>query len=555
METANTIGQIRQLVIQAKTEEALKQLLAWVQTAPAPLPGWADTVRSLKAQYRRVKREQKQGTISFENAQLSLNKIEANLLQLLQRLERGEAAPAVNSETTSTTPVTKPFPWLQVGVVTALVLAIGAVVFIKNYLNSNLPAEDDFVEVDANLGDCPTYPSDSEFNIMVLPFRPLRGEQERIESTIKDRLSIAIEKYGVSASVLTRDIDVTDTNLYPSDSRSAKRIGDPCRAKLVIWGTTERTPADALITTTNFRILAQDNFMLTAFALNQNAEVDTLSTISSIATDGILTENIEEAIRLIFGLAVRETGDHAIAADVIQEVCDSLGGVSENPKWGEILADSYIRSNQPEQALATYEAILAAQPDNVEAWERKGYLTYQLGRYDQAASSFTRVLEQDTSNTRTDVRLARASSNVHRDHLYEAMLDFEELETKSGNVVGLPRVKADYNEHHERVEQRKKSAEEELKRNPRDTSALRVQAETARLLGDFETAEIAASNLLVKDPNNLVAIKTLIEVKPMLPDTEKAHELIEQARQRIDINRLRKVQPLQIPIRPNRNPG
>jgi tetratricopeptide (TPR) repeat protein len=549
METKEKIRAIRQRIIQADTEGALRELLAWLEDAgTAPLRAWADTVRSLKARYRRTKNEKQKGVIAYEQAQLSFNQIENALLNILQGIENGDQ-PAKPSVTPSTSPK-RAVPWLTIGVVTALVLAVVSVVLLRDILAAD-PAPDELVAT--SLGECPSYPQDSRFNIMVLPYKPLRGERESIESSIKDRLALSIEAYRVPAYVMTREIDVTDANLYPSDSRSARRIGDPCAAQLVIWGTTERTPANQLITTTSFRFLNKEHFNLADLTLNQNAEVDTLETISSIATEGILTKSIEMGIQLIFGLVAHETGQHAVAANLIQEACDSLGGVQENTKWGMVLADSYVRSEQPEKAIATYDAILMSDHDNTTARTQRGYLTYELGQYAAAEADFTEVLSRDSTNGQ--VRVARAAARIRTDRLYEAQQDLEQVESESGSELIPKGIRTEYLERQKSLEKSKVEAEQQLKFNPNDTTALRIQAETAQKLGDFETASAAASQLLVRDPNHINALKTLLEVKPMLKDTEAVHQLIERSRKEIPATQMPVVRPLVPPRQRIRSGG
>ncbi len=544
METRAKIDAIRQRIIQADTESALRELLAWLESSALPLKAWADTVRSLKARYRRTKQAKQKGTISFEQAQLGFSQVENDLLEVLRSLEHGELP--VTAPAATPTPST---PWLTIGVVTALVLAVASFFLIRG-----LPNDNDNPELPASLGECPTFPTESQFNIMVLPYKPLRGEQETIESSIKDRLSSSIESYRIPAYVMTREIDVSDANLYPSDAKGARLVGDPCRAQLVIWGTTERTTDDQLITTTSFRFLNKEHFNLTNFTLDQNAEVDTLETISSVATEGILTENIEAGIRLIFGLVAHETGQHAIAANLIQEACDSLGGVTKNPKWGLVLADSYVRSDQSEEAIATFDAIVASGRASTDVLVQRGYLSYELGAYAEAEADFSEVLAQDTSNTQ--VRAARAAARVRTNQLYEARQDLDILDAE-GHQQAIPKgVEMEYKQRHETLEQEQMEAKEQLERNPRDTAALNIQARTAQQLGDFETAKSAATRLLNRDPNRIDALTTLIKIKPMLEDTEEVHQLIERTQSRLPENERPQVRPLSPPTRrPSRSGG
>ncbi|RME99247.1 MAG: hypothetical protein D6772_07990, partial [Bacteroidetes bacterium] len=126
--------------------------------------------------------------------------------------------------------------------------------------------------------------------------------------------------------------------------------------------------------------------------------------------------------------------------------------------------------------------------------------------------------------------------------LYEAEQDLKEMERQ--DLVVPKGIKDEYFQRQEILQKNKAKAEAVLRRNPNDTLALRIQAETAQQLGDFVTASKAASRILVRDPNRVDALKTLMEVKPMLEDTEKVHQLIERSRTHIPESRLPRIRTL-----------
>ena len=119
--------------------------------------------------------------------------------------------------------------------------------------------------------------------------------------------------------------------------------------------------------TTKFRFIESSHFSLTDLEITNEATVDTVSSLSSIATSAELTEEIEMTIQLILGLVAHETDNHQVAAATLEKVIEERGGVAANPKWGLIQADSYIKTGQEERAIEVYREMLKTDSTNVKA--------------------------------------------------------------------------------------------------------------------------------------------------------------------------------------------
>ncbi len=60
-------------------------------------------------------------------------------------------------------------------------------------------------------------------------------------------------------------------------------------------------------------------------------------------------------------------------------------------------ANEYLKSNQPAKAITEFAAIVAAQPDNVDAEANLGVLLYFQGRYTEAVAPLHKALQLDPS--------------------------------------------------------------------------------------------------------------------------------------------------------------
>jgi tetratricopeptide (TPR) repeat protein len=350
---------------------------------------------------------------------------------------------------------------------------------------------------------------------MLLPFKPLQGEKKNVESALRDRLATEIEKYKIPASVLIRNIDVNNFNNYPATPRQAERFGRPCRAQLIIFGTTEEGE-DGLLTATRFRFLDIDSFKQTQLVLNQEAEIDTIQSLSSIAAEGVLSEGIEENIKILFGLIAYESGNDEAAVALISEAAEMI----EEPlgaNWNMVLADSYTNLEDYEQAIRVYDQILAQDSTHNMAWEKRALLNFKLGNYPEAARDLTVVIEKNPEDT--DKRVIRGLANTRMNNLQDAKEDYQVIRESNTRTKGVGTFNTELNTRIKVEEERKQGAEKTLRQNPKDTSALRIRAEAARNLGEYELAGQSAASLLAIDRKNVFAWRTLQDVKPKVADT------------------------------------
>lgn len=542
MDPNATLANIRKLIAEAKNEEAAERLLEYLNQDPEPVSSWRDTVSNLLAQYKRVKLQQQRNTISFDEARRAVNQITDGLLASLASIEEGLPAPSLKT-TESGTNTSSP-PWMVIGVVAALVLATASFFMLRGVFQNNNNTDPTPIVVDqgeSEEGKCPPYEADSEFNIMVLPFQPLDGKLTPIERSLRIRLATEMEKYGLKGSVFTKKIDVFSDE-YPLTSSQASIIGLPCKAQLIIWGTTEEDRNGNDIVTTKFRFIENSHFSLTDFEINNEATVDTISSLSSIATSAELTEEIEMTIQLILGLVAHETDNHEVAASTLEKVIEERGGVAANPKWGLIQADSYIKTGQEERAIEVYREMLKTDTTNVQALLQKGLLEYRTGHNDVAHDDLTRALEQDPENTKA--LTARAAVSVKRNDLNQARQDLDLLDKTADKSIATQVIRKKYDERHLEEQAKIATANTQIQQNPKDTSALRIKAEAAQNLGDFSTARKTASNLLEIDPNNLAAIKTLQSVMAKVPDSNAVRRQLEIAIPRLNPEELKQVRAL-----------
>ncbi|MCB0636330.1 MAG: hypothetical protein KDC54_06915, partial [Lewinella sp.] len=324
MDKVQFIAAVREHITKGETDKALALALQWLSTSPEADNSWLDNVRSLNAQFERTRREQQRRIISYEQAQLNLNQTNHYLLEAMEGLEDGRRAPAETPDATQQTP-TRRLTWLYALLGVAAV-TIAAIFVVPGLLNSGSGTDDtvDDQPDEQPVSTCPSFDEQSDFNIMLLPFKPPSdGNNLDIHTTLQLRLAEYSDRYDLPASVLIGNVDLKDVNNYPTNGRDAERIGRPCHANLIIWGHIFKEMDGSNLVRTSYHLLDKDYFTLTDYELNEEAELDTLTSLSSIITDGTLSRGIEHALLAIFGMVAHETEHYAAAVEVFEDLQQS----------------------------------------------------------------------------------------------------------------------------------------------------------------------------------------------------------------------------------------
>lgn len=530
MDKPKLIAEARQLIAEGKLEEALEQLLAFMQNNVELRPFYTLALQA-KSLLEKTQSDEAQGLISYENVKINYNQVTKQTLQVLGYWENG-AIP----ETDDVKPA---FRWWWVALPVGII-GLGLLI----WLLLKPPGEPDGPTVDEL--DCP-FSQDSSFKVLVLPFKPL-GDTiiTPNHKFVQERLSNYSEQFGIDASVKIYDINPNKDNLYPSNTKEAAQIANMCSAKLIIWGSTIKENSIEVVKT-RFKFLnLGDNFQFLKLVVTEGTDIDTLSSLSSISTEGILTERIENTMKLLFGLIAHQTNNDKVAAEFLAEAetTDSMGILLK----GMTLAGINAAAGKSENAIANLDEVIETHPDYALARNNRASLLYVKGEYAEAANDYNVVIKQQPGNM--TALAGRAASYIKSNQLEKAALDIEKLEraqptdtvTKSGQAETskapnsikpsqLDQLRKDYQLKVNAEELRKSKAEIILRENPDNTKALRNKAESSANLGDYRTAAATAKRLIEKDPTNVRAYATLIESASALRNPETVKTAINKAKE------------------------
>ena len=411
------IAKIRELVSNGQIDKALHLLKDHLHQERHQYEDYADTVLQILSRHNQIKEEELKGTISFENARVSYNKITDSLLDVLEALEKGKKS------SLTTTP--KPFwkKWWSVG---AGILLLG-IIAILIFQQSKTP-------VVAAPYQCPYEEADTTFKILVLPFQSLGGELQETHSAILSRLGQLNDQYEIQT--INREligIDIDDNNHYPNSGKEAEQIGLDCNAQLIIWGSTENLAPGNTITNTQYKFLnLGEKFAFSKLNIKedeQGTEIETVSSQSSIITEGLLTEDIEQILKLLFGVVASNQGNEEVAIDLLAhtEIDDSAGYLLQKMT----LADSYIAVGDEEKAKESYDEVLEVHENYAFALKNRGALYYKEKAYAEAVKDLSKSME--TSDADPVTLKTRGSAYFKLNQLDKAKKDLQKVKVMEPN--------------------------------------------------------------------------------------------------------------------------
>lgn len=510
MDTSQIVQNVRKLVGDAEVEQGLKQLIAFLQPDDQYDELNRLAIQSL-SQLQKTKKDEALGIISFENAKLSYNQVNNQVLYLLDRLESGE----LKSEATQQK-ANKRWIWVAA---TVLILVVAGIFVIRAFNLGNRPGGNAQVAQ-----ACPTYGNNSPFNILLFRFQNFGGAVLNTHQAVRRRLGQLGDRFGIAAEVGIFD-DKGDDDQLPANLRQAEQIGEGCMAQLVLMGTEESRGNNAIITTQYRFLNLGEHFPMTKLQITERQDVDTVTAISSITTEGRVIGNLEQSILLLFGVVAFNTQntDAAIALLENAEVTDSASTLLRDM----MLGNSYLKVGDKSKAVTAYDKVLALHPDYPLALQNRATLYFEKGDYLGAANDFTTRIERAPNDA--DAHEQRGTIYLKIDQLDKARKDLEiakKLKPKDQSILR----KIEQVERKE-IEQRKikKDAEDTLRADPNNVNALNQRADASKNLGDYRTAMASAEKVLQLDDKNTKALSTLVESAQEL----NRPEVLEQILQRI----------------------
>jgi len=524
MNKTRAIQQARELASNAKQEEALEVLLGFFAT-DSRYRYLERKARQVLAQYKRAERDAMLGVSDANTTQLAYNRVTQNVLKLTDYLEGDELRPGqLEGEKRS-------LPWSIITTVALALLLSGGTAW---YFLFNPDSEPTATTA------CPEFLNNEDFRILLFPFRELNENGLRPHLAIGGRLGNLKEQYGIDCGIRYYNIGEENPNLYPTTTTDATTLGGQCLAQLVIWGSAEQAAGSAIIQT-RYHFIDQKKLPLHKLTVQGSSQIDTVTTLSSIASEGTITASIEESIKLLFGLIAHSSGNQPVA----QQLLESSQGVEDASAAltrDMVLADIYLNQHDPQKATELYDAVLERHPAYPLALNNRALLHYQKGLFAEAAGDLSKMLDQDAV---ADPKLLeiRAESFLKSDQLQNAKKDLEQLQSIKVDTE-IDQKLDDVNQKIKREERIQANADAQLRINPDNLRALKQKANASRKLGDYNSTIKASEALIRRDPKNVEAYAELMKAYREQSQTDKARAVYQRAKAAgIDTTKLKTLVP------------
>lgn len=515
MDKQQVIKSVKKLVGDAELEKALEELIAFLDQDDK-YDALKNAALQALSQLRKTKKDESLGIISFDNAKLNYNQVTHQTLNIVDLLEEGKTkleqyqVPAKRR-------------WLAMIVAFLIVGAVSVAVFrwVSNRSGGKAQAA----------SACPAYKPASEFNMLVFPFQQFGGVKVNADRAIVIDLARLSQNYQLNTDVALYEAKSEDINSNPANLSEAIEIGQNCNAQLVIIGTEEKL-RDSFRIITEYKFLSlKEHFELKKLKIDERSEVNTVDAISSITTQGVVTNPIKQTILLLFGVVAYNMNDKdaAIASLELAEVTDSASTLLK----GMVLGDSYLEQGKTNEALESYNKVLERHPNYALALQNRAAIYFQKGDYMEAASDLTTRIEANPKDAEALEQRGTVFLKVEQlDKAKKDLLKARELQPTDKNILDkLRRLDVKVEEQREL----KKDAERQLQADPDDVNALNQRATASKNLGDYRVAVQTAEKVLKQDPKNTEALSTIVESAQELNRPDLLRNILDRIK-RSDVN-------------------
>jgi tetratricopeptide (TPR) repeat protein len=542
MDKATVINEVKALIGKAKMEDAISSLSTFLEQKAGRYDSFNNRLLAIQSHYSGIRNKENRALISHEETQRAMNQVADQLIRLLEDLgkvdEKKEGASILKKNRQSLFAVMG-------------LLALAVIATVNWRFGNSQETHGDSQALIANPNKIPIqeFAPDALFKILVMPFKPDLGALTTVHKNIQLRMGILADKQRIKIDSKIYPLDPS-SEAYPLQSLQAEELVKNWNADLVIWGSTYQEK-NQNTTLTRYKFLTQDEyFKFHKLSLNDTdgTLVDTLTTVSAIATDGVLTEDIED---ILLGIVAFMKKDYKDAIAFLEEanVNDSLAVLLKNM----FLAEIHIMEGDLDKAIEAYDEVIETYPDYALAHNNRGMIYFDQGQPGPALVDFdaTLAINQNDEN----VILSRGKAYEKLGLWKQAREDYTSvIQVKSGELKqDIKKRISDVEIQKEEEENRLNMAKEKLKTSPKDTATLREIVDAAIRVGDYEEATSGASKLLEIDPKSIPAYINKIKLQIANRNPEEALRTFNDARaQGLDSAELVKAVPMLKGLLPTR---
>lgn len=359
--------QILDEVANGDISQAFQHLIQYVEQ-DGRFPKLVTAARLMQTEYNTHHEKELQGVTSSEENRLALNRAGKGVLEILQSVETGD-------QSFSSTTAKKKFNYWFVIIPVLVLASIGIGIFINDtYFETDhpkTPAPDTLSEASIKPISiaCPGFSNNAPYKVTILPFKALSSQQIAVQTQIVDEFgkNLMSESPTMRMVGLINNFDVN--RRYP-DYPFADSLLNACGCDMIVWG----------------NYLSEKEVNISFYCpLFQPEDRQSIDSLLQKRDQGEFTASIQIAVRILAArlyLAKGEPNKAIPIAQNVQKAATKEGSKTAKSMATMTLAQSYIRTGQPEKAIQQYDTILREDPRHPLALNNKAVLSVKQKHID-----------------------------------------------------------------------------------------------------------------------------------------------------------------------------
>ena len=513
MDLPQVLPTIKALIGEGNIETAMVQLVALLDSDPT-YSELAQVARVNQGELYQVKAQSIRGTISSEAAQLTTNQVADNALQIIRRLEAGkltfqEGPPAPTRS--------QAWRYYMIGGVVTLLGAF----FIWRFFNS--PAKD----------NCPVYDSKTRYKVMILPFKQT-GEKKANDPAID--IAYGLNKLFSKNSRLANDIAVADVNEdydiavnYPSPTEASNQAKG-CRVQMIVWGKINESSDQGYRLDIQYKLLD---------GTTASTGDTTLSNLLKMNDFGSLTRDVDAATRLLY-IVLSNWASVPIASNLLEVSPKSATQDSSAVELPDstmllVIAQGHLVKEENDKALAIYDQILEAYPNQPTARRMRGALLYKKGDFAGAADDLE-VAAPNADAADPDLLKIRIEAELKSGQPAKAIEDLNIVRRKKpADGAWVDKLEKEAAASTRVIEKRLANEVKMVAASPRNARYQTRAAKSNLALGRLDAALVHANKAISNNPKAADGYEVAVDANLQIGDTSRARQVIDAA-QRHGVN-------------------
>lgn len=363
--------EIKELVAEGKVDEALDQLVAFLESQIDQYSPLYRAAQVAQSEFNQIKEKELQGLLTEDQIRLANNKAINKVLEILEQIDRG---------LTSTSVPRRVWWWYAAG---GAVLTLVAVFIVRGLTPKTDPIDpkpvpDDSTQVvDIPAFTCPAFDKKATYPIAVFQFTTLNPKDSITDQLLVEQIDgiFSRNQYKGDAALVVKIKGSVDLSV-------AKAMIEKCQARMVIWGRVFDNSEIEL------------NFYEPRFSPDQQANLDSML---QFRNQGSFQASIKQAALIIAARVLVDNnspGAVAVSKEAYDETMKGSSVAAKSTKKSNAesmatmtLANAHAKKKDYRKSIQYYDQILDKKPHDTVALRNRAIVQIKVNNINDAVKS------------------------------------------------------------------------------------------------------------------------------------------------------------------------